>query len=115
MGKAKAGAQAVTGYYLKHGSRPKLGHSCSFSQVSIGVMEQGQSWGTCTVSVRLASGIWPELARVKHNSSQILHHTCEAQLQILYALVGYVYMSEACFDGQPCNSVDLSGLGSCYN
>ena len=36
----------VTGYHLKHGSRPKLGHSYSFSQVSIRDMEQGQSWGT---------------------------------------------------------------------
>ena len=75
-------------------------------QVSIWDMGQGQSWGTVTVSarlasetwskpklghstvsVRLASGIWPELARVQHSSCQILHHTCEAQLQILYALV----------------------------
>ena len=56
--------------------------SYSFSQVSIGDMEQGQSWGTVQFdcqfqSGRLASGIWPELARVQHNSSQILHHnTC---------------------------------------
>ena len=78
-------------------------------------MGQGQSWGTVTVSarlasetwseaktghstvsVRLASGIWPELSRVQHSSSQILHHTCEAQLKILYALVINYYHDFLC-------------------
>ena len=37
------GYRLASGIY---GPRPKLGHSYSFSQVSIGDMEQGQSWGT---------------------------------------------------------------------
>ena len=111
-GKAKAGAQLQVSIWDMHGARPKLGHSyrlasgtCmrqgqswgtvsySFSQVSIGDMEQGQSWGTVQFdcqfqSGRLASGIWPELARVQHSSSQILHHnTCIAKL--LYCMHGY--------------------------
>ena len=66
-----------------------LGHSYSY-----GYRLASGTWAKAKAghSYRLASGTWakakagrPELARVQHSSSQILHHTCEAQLQILYA------------------------------
>ena len=82
----------ASGTWVNLRSRPKLGHMLQFQPALIAsrkdiYMEQGQSWGTVQFQSGIASGILPELARVQHSSSQILHHTCEAQLQILYALV----------------------------
>ena len=97
-----------------HGARPKLGHStvsvryihCKkrgvtghprgaifycFHGNSMGYHGNSKillPWGVLIhhVFYSVAPGILPELARVQHSSSQMLHHTCEAQLQILYAL-----------------------------